>query len=304
MAQEVVTTNPPQATKRNLVLSPAAPFRLRNGDVTHLATGRHLYGVETPLRKQEIAAAAEGRRLPARTLWLGLDLPDPSEPIGELTFYLNWINVTDSSRYQAALPYLRWFAGEEALESRLGFGTVAAPSAERLGAEPVAVAQRQQVMQVYHSQFITVTVPALPSAEVPVALQETFPDAALDALPRRWLRVELPASLPPEAANNLGCAINCFPVLNQKLEGSKRPYRISATNRIVPLTTTDHFLSMHRVVTNAGKEYTANPLMSTPGSATPSYTVRQHGVGRFDARQAADLLDYLLNQLRRRGYRL
>ena len=297
VTQEVVTTSPPQATKRNLVLSPAAPFRLRNGDVTHLATSRHLYGVETPLRKQEIAAAAEGRRLPARTLWLGLDLPEPSEPIGELTFYLNWINVTDGSRYQAALPYLRWFAGEEALKSRLGFGTVAAPPAERLGAEPVAVAQRQQVMQVYHSQFVTVTVPALPLAEIPVAIREAFPDVT-PTLPRRWLRVELPASLPPEAVNDVVCAINCFPVLNQKLEGSKRPYRISAISRIVPLTTTDHFLSMHRVVTNAGKEYTANPLMSTPDSATPSYTVRHHGVGRFDARQAADLLDYLLNQLR------
>ena len=298
VAQEVVTTNPPQVTKRNLTFSPAAPFRLRNGEVTHLATGKHLYAAETPLRKQPIAAAAEGQRLPARTLWLGLDLPESPEPIGELTFYLNWINVTEGSHYQATLPYLRWFAGEEALESRLGFGTTAAPSTDGLGPEPVAAVQRQRVMQAYHSQFVTVTLPALPSAEVPVVLRETFPDAALDALPRRWLRVELPASLPPEAANNLGCAINCFPVLNQKLEGSKRPYRISTTNRIVPLTTPNHFLGVHRVATSAGKEYRANPLPSVETDSASSYTVRQHGVGRFDARQAADLLDYLLNQLR------
>ncbi len=298
VAQEVVTTNPPQATKRNLTFSPAAPLHLRSGEVTHLATGKHLYAVETLLRKQAMAVAAEGQRLPARTLWLGLDLPESPEPIGELTFYLNWINVPDSGRYQAALPYLRWLAGEEALESRLGFGAAAAPSADGLGSVPVAETQRQRVMQAYHSQFVTVTLPALPPAEVPVVLRETFPNAAVDALPRRWLRVELPVSLPPEAANNLGCTINCFPVLNQKLEGSKRPYRISTTNRIVPLTTPDHFLDVHRVATSAGKAFTRTPLPSGNDHNPSSYTVRQHGVGQFDARQATDLLDYLLNQLR------
>ena len=300
VAQEVVTTNPPKSSKRNLSFAPAAPLRLRNGDVTHTTAGRHLYAVETPLRKKEIAVATEGQQLPARTLWLGLDLPESPEPIGELTFYLNWTNVTDGDRYQATLPYLRWLTGEEALESRLGFGAAAAPSADGLGSVPVAETQRQRVMQTYYSQFVTVTLPALPPAEVPVALRETFPDVAWtsEALPRRWLRVELPASLPPEAANNLGCTINCFPALNQKLEGSKRPYRISTTNRIVPLTTPDHFLGVHRVATSAGKAYTRTPLPSGNDHNPSSYTVRQHGVGQFDARQAADLLAYLLNQLR------
>ncbi len=297
VAQEVITTNPPQATKRNLRFSPAAPLRLRNAEVTHLASGRHLYAMETPRRKQEVATTAEGQRLPARTLWLGLDLPESSEPVGELTFYLNWSNVTDGSRYQTALPYLRWFADDIVLESTLGFGSAESPSPQPLGPEPVAAAQRKRVMQVYHSHFVTVTVPALPPAEVPATLREAFPDAVAE-LPRRWLRVALPASLPPETAGDLACATNCFPVLNHQLEGSKRPYRISATNRIVPLTTADQFLDMHQVVTSAGKEYTSNPLPASDGSTSSAYTVRQHGVGRFDPRQAADLIDYLLNQLR------
>lgn len=300
VAQEVVTTNPPKATKRNLSFSPAATLHLRNGNVTHIATGSRLYAVETPLRKQEIARASGSQPLPARALWLGLDLPDSPAPIGELTFYLNWTNVTDSTRYRAALPYLRWFAGEEALESRLGFGTADTPPLNQLGPAPVADALRQQVVQAYHSQFVTVTIPALPPAKPPAILQEAFPasEVAAEENPRRWLRVELPESLPPEAANDLGCAINCFPVLNQKMEGSNRPYRISATNRIVPLTTTDHFLGTHRVETSSGKEYTANPLPAGHARDLRAYTVRQHGVGKFDARQATDLLDYLLNQLR------
>ncbi len=300
VAQEVVTTNPPRATKVNRSFSPAAPLRLRNGNVTHLATGKHLYAVDTPLRKHEIASVAEGQRLPARTLWLGLDLPDTREPTLELSFYLHWINVSDPARYQSALPYLRWFAGDAPLESCLGFGTADAVLTDRLGSEPVAEAQRQQVMQAYHAQFVTVTVPTLPPAEIPPILHNTFPDAkwASKDLPRRWLRVDLPVRVPPEAAADLVCAINCFPALNQKLEGSKRPYRISATNRIVPLSTTDHFLGMHRVATSAGKEFTSTPLPSGNDRHPPSYSVRQHGVGRFNARQATDLLDYLLNQLR------
>lgn len=300
VAQEVVTTNPPKATKRNLSFSPAAALPLRNGAVTRLVTDQRLFALETPLRKQEVALASESHRLPARTLWLGLDLPDSPAPIGELTFYLHWTNATDGDRYRAALPYLRWFAGEEALQSRLGFGTADALPAQPLGPEPVADALRQRVVQAYQSQFVTVTIPALPPAKPPAILQEVFPASELAAVekPLRWLRVALPESLPPGAAADLVCAINCFPVLNQKLEGSNRPYRISATDRIVPLTTTDHFLGVHRVETSAGKVYTTNPLPSGNARDLRAYTVRQHGVGKFDARQAADLLDYLLNQLR------
>ena len=300
VAQEVVTTNPPQAMKKNRAFSPAAPLCLRNADVTRIATGRHLYAVETPLRKKELAQATEGQRLPARTLWLGLALPDAPESTVELSFYLSWTNVTDPARYRAARPYLRWFAADAPLQSQLGFGTVDDSTVDRLGSMSVAENQRQQVMQTYHDQFVTVTLPASPPAEVPAILQETFPDAALasDGPAHRWLRVELPESLPPEAAAGLGCALNCFPVLNHQLEGSKRPYRISTTNRIVPLTTADHFLDMHRVATSAGLEYTSNPLPTASDQPAASYSVRQHGVGRFDARQASDLLDYLLNQLR------
>ncbi len=300
IVQEVMMADPPKAVKRNLSFAPAAPFRLHNGDVTHRASGQRLFAQETPLRKQEIAVASDGKRLPARVLWLGLDLPDAIEPGGELTVYLNWVNVTDHGRYRNALPYLRWFADETPLESRIGFGSTHLLPSHPTESEPVAISMRRTVLQAYHPHFVTLTLPTLPPAEIPSALREVFSDfdLATDDRPRRWLRVELPESIPPEAAADLVCAINCFPVLNQKREDSNRPYRISPTNRIVPLTTADHFLGMHRVVTNAGQEYLAQRLSSEDATSASTYTVRQHGVGRFDPRQAADLLDYLLNQLR------
>lgn len=306
VAKEVILPDQPEKpVKKNLAFSPAAQFSLFNGDVAWVATAHRLYEVVSPLLKQEVATANRAQPFPARTLWLGIQLPEKRERLRELTFYIDWINHPEKAQYLTTVPYLRWHTGNQQLPSRAGYASSVvsrlSQQHESLSAlHHAATAMSQHVLHTYQPHFVTVDVEGIPLQPFPDTFSTWFSSKQLSALdtPLLWLRVELPESLPPEAGTDMVCATNCFPILNQKLEGSNRPYRISRSNSIIPLQTDDYFLAMNRVVSNEKREYTATPLQQIGKLTSHTYTVRQNGVGRFDSRNAAELLDYLLNLLR------
>ena len=296
---------PGKPEDKNLVFSPAAEFSLFDGDVVYMATAHRLLEVVSPLLKQELAQSSHSTALPSRTLWLGIQLPEKQDAIQEITFYVDWITLPEKAQYLASVPYLRWSTGNQPLSSRLGYTAEVASrltQSDRLlsALHQPATAMSRQVLRTYQPHFVTVDVAGIPRQPFPSVFSEVFDKDLLARLtdPLLWLRLELPESLPLEAAADMICAANCFPVLNQKREGNNRPYRISRNNSIIPLDTEDHFLAIHRVVSNEQKVYTESPLQQLGTLNSHTYTVRQQGVGRFDARNASELLDYLLNLLR------
>ncbi len=309
VAKEVIHPDQPEKpVKKNLAFSSATQFPLFNGDVAWIATGQRLFEVASPLLKQEVATADRAQHWPARTLWLGIQLPEKRERIQELTFYIDWINLPEKAQYLAAVPYLRWYTGEQQLLSRAGYpSTVVSRLSQQHDSLSAlhhpATAMSQHVLHTYQPHFVTVDVEGISLQAFPDTFSKWFSPEQLSALdtPLLWLRVELPESLPPEAASDMVCAANCFPVLNQKLEGSNRPYRISRSNSIIPLQTDDYFLAMNRVVSNEKREYTATPLQQIGKLTSHTYTVRQNGVGRFDARNASELLELLTQSAARRN---
>jgi hypothetical protein len=108
--------------------------------------------------------------------------------------------------------------------------------------------------------------------------------------------VEFPQVLPAEVFDDLFCSINCFPVFNRHLNEftqSSREYI-----NIIPLVTDEIYLDMKRVTSSNGKSYTEKSFSGINEVENGTYLLRQGGVGRFDSRNAAEIVNYLLELLR------
>lgn len=308
-SQEVV--NPDNLTKpesKEVYFSPALNATLVSGDIQFVAFNQKLVQVDSILQREIILNSTQSSSaLAAHSLWLGLDLPRGLSQIENLTFYFDWKNQPDALYYRSLLPSAQWFLHGKALRVRSGYAPVEirqqTQSPDWQDQLPsVSDVLEQQTLQAYQNSFLTVE-------ELPiVATSERFPDPfksvfssdKLAELPPSitWVEIRFPQLMPPEVLSNTICAINCLPVLNRKLVKSNRPYRVSKLLNIIPLATSDYFLTIRKVTNDQGNRYRNVPFQRFKSLEPNTYAVRQEGVSRFDQRNAIEFSNYLIDLIR------
>jgi hypothetical protein len=88
-------------------------------------------------------------------------------------------------------------------------------------------------------------------------------------------------------------------VVNRKFVGSNRPFALNKSFNIVPLLTNgEDFLSIKRVFASGSREYRAVPFRRINQQEPETYAVRKGGVGRFDRRNATEMINYILEMMR------
>lgn len=294
-----------QAAGQPLFFSPLQAAHLVNGAVQALATDDTVWQI-TPTGQKRLVAQAP-LPLPAehRRLWVGLHLPADGPLPEELTFYFDWLNEPQRAAYLAFLPGEQWRLGPLALATHQDMAAAQAPAPGDLDAE-YDVLQRleQEIKELYAPSFVRVALPAgalaayapVPyPAELGVALEGA---AGLGALtqPLRWLEVRFAHALPPAAFAQLVCALNCFPVLNRRLH--KVLYRLQPALNLFPLVSEEPFLAVRDVYSLSNVAFRATTLRDLTEGATDTYTLRTHGVGRFDTRTGREALRELLELMR------
>jgi hypothetical protein len=90
--------------------------------------------------------------------------------------------------------------------------------------------------------------------------------------------------------------LNCFPALNRKL--NEKTYRLQENLNIVPLSVEDVFLDLIKIY--SAKQYLYNESKSDVQSEinAGTYTIRQGSIGRFDSRNANEMLAYMMDLLK------
>jgi hypothetical protein len=300
-----------RATGQELFFSPLQATRLVNGAVRCLATDSVVWQIEPSGQKRPVAQAVAPPPAQHRRLWIGLQLPTESVDLGDLTFYFDWLNEPRRAAYLAFLPGEEWRLGNAALtpiqglpEPEVVVGATGLP--EGLNSEYDFLRRAEQhVRELYAPAFVRVAAPATALAAYaprpyPAELTDAFPDPAtqLQALtqPLVWLEVRFAHALPPEAFDQLVCAINCFPVLNRRLH--KVLFRLQPALNLFPLASEEPFLAMRDVYSLSNVAYRSTTLSNLSEGATDTYTLRTHGVGRFDTRTGREALRELLELLR------
>ena len=297
-----------QAAGQELFFSPLQATRLVSGAVRCLATDATVWQVEANGQKRVVAQAATPAPAEHRRLWIGLALPPEGVKISDLTFYFDWLNEPRRAAYAAFLPGEQWLLGRTELEASQGLPEpppAAGTAAGALNGEYDFLRRvEQRVRELYAPAFVQLTgsggaLAGYAPRPYPAELAESFGDAAgLQALtqPLTWLEVRFAHALPPEAFDQLVCALNCFPVLNRRLH--KVLFRLQPALNLFPLVSEEPFLAIRDVYSLSNVAYRPTTLNDLSEGATDTYTLRTHGVGRFDTRTGREALRELLELLR------
>lgn len=297
-----------QAVGQALHFSPLQATRLVGGAVRCLATDATVWRVEPGGQKRVLAQAPAPGPAAHRRLWLGLELPATGVELRDLTFYFDWLNEPRQAAYAAFLPGERWLLGDTELAPGPGL-----PEPEPAPGVPTGLLNgeydflrrvEQQVRALYAPAFVRLAGPAGALAgyvprPYPAALATAFdPATELGALtqPLTWVEVRFSHALPPEAFDQLVCALNCFPVLNRRLH--KNLFRLQPALNLFPLASEEPFLAVRDVYSLSNVAYRATTLSDLSDTDTDTYTLRTHGVGRFDTRTGREALRELLELLR------
>ncbi|MEP7279981.1 MAG: hypothetical protein ABI813_15140 [Bacteroidota bacterium] len=312
-AQYYITRKTPAATdneepvSRDIFFSPASSYRLNKATVRFMAAGRSLYKISNGINKELMMQTESGKDLPANTLWLGID--EPGTSLKNTLFHFDLRNEAEKQLFYHQLPKATWYWNEQVIPHAPGYGNRNI-SGEQLDLETVLNREddvsgkiKKQVNAFYKPYFITLLDPKNMAAGkdnsvLSAMIAETFTGklaAPLQQQPLRWICIDFPQTISSRLLQDVVCVMNCFPLINRRLHDLT--YRLHEMVNIIPLQTEDLFLDLEDVSNDEGKILNTRSFRQKEEDAF-GILLRNGGVGRFDERDAASVVDYLVQLLR------
>lgn len=307
LRKKIITNAATEETAwKEIFFSPTGTFRLNKAAVKFMATGSQLYKVSPSVGKELIAHAGAGKSLAPSTLYLALD--EPRNSLHGSQFYFDLRNEAESGLFYHHLPKAVWFLGDRQMETAAGYGP-AGISGEHLDLPTVLgrshnVSSRltKTVNAFYKNSFVTLLdedgrTAEEQGAETADLIVQTFSGREAQAVqqqPLRWLRIQFPQPVSNRLLQDVVCVTNAFPVVNRRL--LELNYRLQETVNIVPLQTDDLFFDLNEITDDEGRPLTVRSRTDEEDGA--GVLLRNGGIGRFDERDAAAVIQNLLQLLR------
>ena len=285
--------------------SPLRACKIWDGSVKMLATYNAVYQIEQGNQKIPFITTENATANDARSLWIGLELNTKIESLQHISFFFDWQNEPSRDFFYQNLPFCRWFLGNQELSLSNGIAKQETAKGNVLEEEfNIAQQIENQIDAIFDKCFLTVQTAKKWSEmggilqKYPPEFEQLFSWNELKGMKNDllWLRVEFPHFLPVEVLHNIFCGINCLPVINRRLY--KLTYRLQQHTNIIPLEANESFLVVKDVRNTNNAIFRPIPFGNFQDLEIETYTLRQQGVGRFDSRNAKELLYYVLEVLR------
>jgi hypothetical protein len=290
--------------REDAFFSPLCPVKVFNCAVQYIATTTSIYKIENGNQKIEIARSQELSVSDHQSLWIGITVDPAIKNLKELLFYFDWQNEPDKEQYYEFLPYSTWMINKHPVSFTVGLGENDKghnSSADMLAQEfDVSYKTEQHIRHLYNNKFVQLAqdIKNFTTENYPELFNRIYREDNLRDIKEKllWVEVQFPKTMAEHIINNIFCAVNAFPVLNRRL--NQFSFRLQQQLNIVPLNSESSFLAVESVTTENGTIMHQLPLASTESLQSSTYTLRYQGVGRFDERDAKQLLQYLLDMLR------
>lgn len=288
---------------RTFTFTPADEFRLHNGAIRYMANGDKLYGIDPRTGVKRPILTGQGKPMPARELWLGLEMKEAVDPSVGLAIYFTLpTNDPDEWQLRLHLPDFRFGVENKPCGAMMGLRGRKERTAvfDRI-TDPVAAIETE-ALAYYQDRFITISAPSgspqgLHSpGPVPEEFATLFDAEALGELGNDlvWLRVELPVAFDPVVIKRLICALNCFPAIDRK-----RYERSASSAALAPLdhSPENQFWAVEEVM-GGDRIPIPRERSGRPQEDRIVYAVRRGGLERIDEREAFERLTDLLHTVR------
>lgn len=288
-------------SSQDLYFMPLARHRLFRGAVRYMAIGNKLFESRDHWFKEQVLQGTLQPDTATNDLWLGLNLEGMPASAEGLSFFFDLRNVHQQEMFYYYLPLARFYTGGKELSVKTGYMHSRASAEEDLEAimQPAFDTDSrysQQILQKFKRQFVTITdMTLLQNQAVPPALQQVFGHAGLQH-DTCWIRVVFPETIRHSLLEDLFCSINCFPVINKRI--NEQSQRLNRYLNIMPLHTQDIYFDVKRVYDASGTDYHVRNFTSSGDMREGELVIRSSGIGRFDSREAKEIIAYLVEVIR------
>ncbi len=296
-------------TTKDVFFSPVADFPLLNGSMEYIGTNSGLYAIENLLYKEK-AVRCSSNKVTTKFLWLGIKMKEPLTDTASLAFYFDWINNPLREKYLDYLPFTKWFCNSVELSYEKGISTAFSDEkAENNFNYDNEFIVTQNILTHYRKRYISISAKQINNAGEP--LYQKYPkeflylydETELQELNEEllWIKVVFPPFVTDDIIDLLICQVNCFPVLNRKLNEITFRLHDADTFNIIPLKDREEessFFSMESVKSSDGLPYISSNISDLNQLNNGSYVIRKGGVQRFDQRSAREYLSYMIDLLR------
>lgn len=293
-------------TAQHFYFSPVKDTHLINGRIACMATCREIYTIEEGVQKVQVATSVVKTPVHQHTLWLGIEIDPYVESLEKVNFFFNWLHDPDAETWYQYLSLSNWSIKSHALAITAGMADAEkAFNAMSQIEQDFDSARRieDETVRLFNRQFVTISQAPLfekmnlqPEA-YPAVFDKWYDKRELQELkePLYWVEIKFPSTISPEALDSVVCGMNCFPVLNRKL--NKLTYKLQHNLNIVPLESEGSFLSVKEISNSSGNAIKMVPFGNPYELQPETYTLR-YGVNRFNERNSYETLVNLLDLIR------
>ncbi len=297
-----------RAEEKSVFFTPTGNYKLFQGNVEYIVTDPKLFHIENSLFKDLLAESEIKKPKANSTLWIGIKINNQVQSLNGLSFYFDMRNEANQQEFYQIISKTKWSFHGKKLNVIKGFGSGIKTEHSELDSMLVQDMDTtskicNHVNHFYQDQFVTIAdtneeIKELKVENYPEEFKDLYSPEILQQLnkPILWIKIEFPNVFKGGVLEDVHCSINCFPVINRKLNSFTQTSRDFIN--IIPLQTEDTFLDMKEVTNSERKTYTQKFFTSRGELTKGSYILRQGGVGRFDSRDASEMMHYLLELLR------
>ncbi len=307
--KRVVSQNDGADEEKPLFFTPAGNYKLFNGQIKYLVSGAKFFEFQEEGYKETLAMARPNKMLAPSEIWLALEIDDNLETLEGMSVCFDLRNEVYENSFYNSLTKGEWTINNQPVRFVQGFGNDSSSEMNPLDSLlqnelNITAKVTRHIKRFYQKRFQTISGGTMNLSEL--KKQSKLPDSFTNVFSPKdiegiendllWIKVKFPQVLPPEVFEDLFCSINCFPVFNRHLNEFTQTSRDFVN--IVPLVTDEIFFDMKRVTDSKGKLFTAKSFAGINKVENGTYIIRHGGVGRFDSRNAAEIISYLLELLR------
>lgn len=290
---------------KDIFFAPTGSFQVNAAAVSYLATGHQLFRYRDMISKEVITHCLPGKELEQSVLWIGIT--GQRINLQNTQCYFDIKNEVNRELFYQNLPQAKWYYGDEELSVLTGYNQ------DNISGEHLDIKQlltrrntaawkyKEHVNAFYKSKFITVRdtgkriLPEMASA--PAVLAQAYDKKEWQSLhPEKvhWIKIKFPENISSAVLQDVVCHFNCFPVLNCQLH--EMLHHVRDMLNIVPLYSNDIFFDLHEISDLDGNMYNIRAVEKNVNEKL-TVILRQGGIGRFDERDAAMIIENIIQLL-------
>lgn len=283
--------------RKKITFYPLRNTIIHNGGIRYLSFNGLFYQINEDKTKTLISRSRNSTN--PRSFWIGLELDQTTPDLENLSFYIDFLGISNKDEILQLLPYCIWKINGKQISIGQGLHSIEEKpineTVEMFNNLTASYNLDNSIWDSYNKHYITIS-ECICSHEntvcYPNELTSSFPSHIFEDLskPMVWIEVEFPLTINAAVLDNMVISINTFPIVNRNRY--TKTVEIHESLPIISVNTGDHesLLSIESVFDSEGRIYTELPFVDTESEFFGTYSLRRGGYERYSKREMREYL--------------